>query len=347
MAAPTITLTEAQGTFITFDAPGVFDTAFSGTYSVSINPAGEILGATIDSSGATTGFLRSSLGTFTTFNVSGATEYTYPFFGVGAFGSTLNPSSEATGAYFDANGTGHGFVRDPRGAITTFDAPGAVGETSPLSINPAGEVTGFYIDANAFAHSFLRDAKGNVTEFDAPGASTACFFGLTGANGINAAGEITGNYFDSSLCHSHGYLRERNGAFTVFDVPGFTQTFPLTINNAGKIAGWGYDPTGAGHGFLRDNRGFFTTFEVPNGNFVGSMQINPAGVIAGGWFDVHLVAHGFRRAADGTVTTFDVPGAGAGLVQGTFASSINPAGVITGYYYDANTVAHGFLFQPQ
>ena len=64
MAPATITLTEAQGTFIKFDAPGG-----PGTYSVSINPTGEILGSTIDSSGAPTGFLRSSQGTFTIFNI--------------------------------------------------------------------------------------------------------------------------------------------------------------------------------------------------------------------------------------------------------------------------------------
>src|SRR5215469_15999832 len=110
----------AAGTFITFDVPGA-----SNTFPVSINPAGEILGSTTDSSGTTTGFLRSSQGTFTTFNVSGATEYTYPFWGEGSSGSTLNPSGEVTGGYGDANFTLHGFVRDPSGAITTFDAPDA------------------------------------------------------------------------------------------------------------------------------------------------------------------------------------------------------------------------------
>jgi hypothetical protein len=75
-----------------------------------------------------------------------------------------------------------------------------------------------------------------VTDFDAPGASTACFYGLTGANGINAPGEITGNYYDSE-CNSHGFLRERNGAVTVIDVPGLIDTFPETINDVGRSQG--------------------------------------------------------------------------------------------------------------
>src|SRR5215469_14855444 len=107
IASETTTLPEAQGTFITFDAPGAGDTAFSGTYSASINPAGDILGSTVDSSGATSGFLRSRQGTFTTFNVPGATLGLLPSFV--PIGSTLNPSGEATGNYVAAYGVVHAF----------------------------------------------------------------------------------------------------------------------------------------------------------------------------------------------------------------------------------------------
>lgn len=349
MASAT-TLTPAQGTFITFDAPGAGN--MGGTFSVSINPAGEILGSTIDSSGAVAGFLRSPQGTFTTFNVPGATEYIYPFFGEGPLGSTLNPSGEATGNYGDANGTGHGFVRDQGGAITTFDAPGAdltpgdFGGTIAFSINPAGETTGFYFDAQFFVHGFVRDANGQVTDFDAPDASTACPFGLTQPQGINARGVITGFYWDSQ-CITHGFLRNRHGRFSEFDPPNFTSSVPLTINDGGELAGFGSDATGAGHGFVREHGGFFTTFDLPNERDFGNMDINPAGVVVGFWFDGNLVVHSFRRTADGTVTTIEVPGAGTASFQGTFASGINPAGVITGFYADATGVNHGFLFQPQ
>jgi len=348
LCAQPLALTQAQGTFIVFDAPGA-----NGTYSVSINPAGEILGAATYSGGATAGFLRSPQGTFTTFNVPGTTEYVYQAFGEGPLGSTLNPSGEATGGYEEADCTLHGFVRAPLGAIATFDAPGAditpgdCAGTIPLSINPAGETTGFYVDAQFFFHGFVRDANGHVTDFDAPGASTDCFFGLTFPQGINAAGEITGSYLDSA-CNSHGFLRRRHGAVTVVDIPGFIGgTFPETINDRGEIAGFGFDATGAGHGFVRDHRGVFATFDLPDVRDFGNMDINPAGVVVGFWLDGNLVAHGFRRAADGTVTTIEVPGAGTGFFQGTFAIGINPAGLITGNYADVNGVVHGFLFEPQ
>ena len=351
-AAPIVQLSKTPGTFITFDAPGAATGPFQGTVAVSINPAGEILGYSFLSNGFMAAFLRNIDGTFNTFNVPGALLYAAAFSGEGPAGSSLNPAAEATGGYVDPNFVVHGFVRDPEGAITTFDAPGAgtiVGSfqgTTPLAINPAGEVTGYYFDTNFFVHGFFRDLHGAVTDFDAPGASAACFFGLTVPSGINAAGDITGNYSDSE-CNPHGFLRERNSAVTVVDVPNFIGTFPEVINDAGEIAGFGFDGTGAEHGFVRDNGGAFTLFDTPNVRDFLNMDINPAGVIAGTYLDANLVSHGFQRAADGTVTTIDVPGAGTGLFQGTSPESINPAGAITGSYLDANGVFHGFLFLPQ
>jgi len=278
MPANTFPLREAQGMFITFDLPGT-----TGTTVVSINPAGKILGYSSLSNGLMAAFLRDNDGTFNTFNVSGATAYTSFFFGFGPAGSSLNPADEATGGYFDANGTMHGFVRDGRGVTTTFDAPGAditPGDgagTTPLAINQAGEITGYYVDADFFWHGFFRDLHGTVTDFDPPGASTACFFGLTTPWGINAAGEVIGAYYDSG-CNTHGFLRERNGAVSVVDVPSFaTFTVPEAINDGGEIAGYGIDATNAEHGFVRDNRGFFMTFDVPNVREFQNMDINRLG----------------------------------------------------------------------
>jgi hypothetical protein len=338
-----IPLSKAAGTFITFDAPGAGNTAFNGTYSVSINPAGEILGYSFDSSGAPTGFLRDRNGAFTIFDIAGAT-----FFNIGGYGPpgrSLNPAGDAAGFYYDANALAHGFVRDERGAITTFDVSGAgsgsTQGTLPLAINAGGEVAGYYYDSNSYAHGFSRDANGKVTEFDAPGASAGCPFGLTYPDGINAAREITGYYYDSQ-CVFHGFLRERNGAITVVDAPGY-YTLPQSINGRGEIAGIATDAMGGGHAFIRDKRGSFTIFDVPA--VCCYMDINSPGVIVGSYSDANSVIHGFRRGVDGDITIIDAPGAGTGTFQGTYASSINPAGEITGNYLDTNNVAHGFLFR--
>jgi hypothetical protein len=71
-----------------------------------------------------------------------------------------------------------GFVRSARGAITTFDVPGA-GSTSglfegtlALGITPFGLSTGYWIDSRVIAHGFVRYPNGALLKFDAPGAGT-------------------------------------------------------------------------------------------------------------------------------------------------------------------------------
>jgi len=342
MAAATVALGKTAGTFITFDAPGGCQTpaSFPGcTTPVAINPRGEILGYNVDANGLAHAFLRDSSGAFTSFDVTGAVLYTNVF-SVGPPGSSINPSGEATGGYFDANGLEHGFVRDSRGAITTFDPPGAVNGTVPLSINAVGEVTGYYFDANFLFRGFFRDAKGNMTDFDPPGFG--CFG--TGPNAINAAGIIVGSYTDSA-CNSHGFVRERNGAITVIDVPNSLETFLITVNEGGQIAGNVVGASG-GNGFIRDTNGVFTFFNVPDVRDFGPMNLNAPGVVVGSYLDDNLVSHSFLRTPDGTLTIIDVPGAGTGFLDGTYASSINAAGVITGDYSVAGA-NHGFLLLPQ
>jgi len=63
----------AAGTFITFDPPGSTFTSPSG-----ITPGGVIVGWYADAGGVTHGFLRTRGGSFTTFDVPGAVNGTYP-----------------------------------------------------------------------------------------------------------------------------------------------------------------------------------------------------------------------------------------------------------------------------
>ena len=58
---------------------------------------------------------------FVTFDVPGAGTGS----GQGTFAGTINPAGVVAGAYSDASGVNHGFLRSPDGVITTFDAPGA------------------------------------------------------------------------------------------------------------------------------------------------------------------------------------------------------------------------------
>jgi streptogramin lyase len=66
---------------------------------------------------------------------------------------SINAKGEIAGAYVDANGLYHGFLRDKHGTLSTFDVPNAL-NTYPVSINAKGDITGWYSDA-AGTHGFI------------------------------------------------------------------------------------------------------------------------------------------------------------------------------------------------
>lgn len=194
-----------------------------------------------------------------------------------------------------------------------------------------------------------------VITFDAPGAGTGPFQGTYAFN-IHPSGTIIGFMRDADNAR-HGFIRTRNGSFTIFDAPGAGTaasqgTRAYAINPSGTIAGFVIDSANAAHGYVRTKQGLITVFDapgagtgpVPEGTFVVSpLIINPDGAIAGYYTDSDFVSHGFLRIKNGTITTFDVPGAGTGAFQGTVSYAISPNGAITGYYFDGADVSHGFL----
>jgi uncharacterized membrane protein len=212
----------------------------------AINKAGAVTGTYGDANANQHGFLRGPRGAFTTIDVPGAS-------GTNAYG--INEDGTITGYDFVSDPITfsllfHGYLRAPDGKITTFDVPGAL-DTFGYGINCEGTIAGAYYDANDVSHGFLRTRDGRFTTFDAPNASTAAFQG-TGAFGvaINDAGVATGEYTDASNV-MHGFVRDRDGAITTFDVPGAGNAFPVSINAAGTITGTYTDASGTIRGFVR------------------------------------------------------------------------------------------------
>jgi hypothetical protein len=176
-----------------------------------------------------------------------------------------------------------------------------------LSINPAGAITGAYDDAKNVSHGFLREPDGKFTTFVAPGAGTSG--PGTVAFSINPAGVIVGYYSDGSTVGNqgelvyHGFVREPDGKFTTFNVPGAVAVFPSSINPAGVIVGWGSDANFVSHGFLRMPDGSITTFDAPGAGtsqFDGTYpsSVNPAGAITGNLAVSGItpnIPHGFLR----------------------------------------------------
>ena len=110
------------------------------TTANGINDSGQIVGIYTDSSSTAHGFLYSN-GTYTTFNVPGATN-------TQAFG--INNRGQIVGQYGDR---GHAFLmRD--GIYITIDIPGALASDA-TGINDDGQIVGYYVDASDNLHSFL------------------------------------------------------------------------------------------------------------------------------------------------------------------------------------------------
>jgi hypothetical protein len=174
--------------------------------------------------------------------------------------------------------------------------------------------------------------------FDPPGSIVE-----TIPTSMNPSGAITGWYFDGNIFH--GFLRSRQGAFTILDFPGATGTSGASINPAGTITGyyWHASVPPAFRGFVRSPDGVWTNFDPAGSADTEPASISPTGEISGTYYGTDRgVGHGFLRDRDGAITTFDVPDSN----RGTFVTGMPPSGEITGYYNDADEPPypqHGFL----
>jgi uncharacterized membrane protein len=161
-------------------------------------------------------------------------------------------------------GTIHGFVRDRRGVITTFDVP-FFSLHDVADIDDRGRIVGYYDRQDGTSGGYLRNQGGRFTKIDFPGAS------FTTVHGINNRGQLVGAYLEGGVTLNpdgtvppgvvHGFLWEK-GRFTTLDVPGSIWTQPFGINDRGEISGGYYDPTGKQHGFVLQ-KGKYTTIDAP------------------------------------------------------------------------------------
>ena len=306
-------LRTAQGSFISFDAPGA-GLGFGldeGTVAYSINNQGVITGQFEDPNLVFHGFVRYADGTFATFDAPGAGTGAFQ----GTFGNSISQEGVISGNYTDANYVYHGFVRDQEGNITTFDAPGAGmnANASPQGTYPcletctnsAGAITGFLYDAGYALHGFVRQPDGEITTVDAPRAATGAFLG-TVSGSINTEGTLAGYLVDSNNAY-HGFVSTPNGDFVTFDVPLSSQT--------------------PGQGTV-------------------VYSINATGTTTGQYNDTDGANIGFSRTAAGSFTTFSAPGAGSSPSQGTRPSANNAQGAVTGWWIDQNNLNHGFVWTP-
>lgn len=264
--------------YTTIDFPGAILTVLNG----GPNPEGASIGAYIDSSEVTHGFVLKK-GVFTSFDPPGSTS-TIP--------SWISPQGVIVGEYSDASGANHGFVLEG-GKYRTIDYPKAAG-TVLTSSNPSGQLSGYWCVAASCAtttHSFVMSKIGVFTSFDPPGATSSL------ADTVIPSGVVFGSYMDSDGV-GHGYKLDHD-TFTTIDFPEAVFTSVGGANAEGDCVGLYVDTSGNAHSFVLSN-GNFTSFDPPGtgpgpSGFSQAAGINPAGVIVGFYQDSAGALHGYIR----------------------------------------------------
>jgi probable HAF family extracellular repeat protein/YD repeat-containing protein len=127
-------LRDRNGRFTTLRRPGA-----AATWVTGINDRGQIVG--IYSTTGPEDLLASPRGFVLDLDRGRYTDLAVP----GA--AATNPNSisnrgQIAGGYIDTGGTIHGFVRDPRGAVTRIDHPDAMPTTNAIGINDRGQTSG-------------------------------------------------------------------------------------------------------------------------------------------------------------------------------------------------------------
>jgi probable HAF family extracellular repeat protein len=126
--------------------------------------------------------------------------------------------------------------------------------------------------------------------------------------------------------------------FTIFDVPGATQTQGYGINDLGQVVGLYYDADNHYHGYLRQRDGTITTLNAPGAVGTHATEINNSGQIVGYFEEASGKLTGFLLNG-GVYIPLSIPGA-----IWTIPYAINDAGQIAGWYL-ANDTFRSFVYQ--
>jgi hypothetical protein len=269
------------------------------------------------------------------------------------FASSSNSHGQIVGEADDADGTGHGFLRDTDGRYLKFDYPGA-SFTNAQGINDQGVIVGRWTDSKGYNHAYIRSPSGVFTNFDPP---APCFRtkNPTTAHRINNLGDIVGRCFFPNYRKS-GWILHNDGTFQVLAESSFDGSDVWFAPNGSQYIAGGEYGVGTGqfcegpghsflhvvgpcfaHGLLWNRNGGFATLDVHNSQ-TALRSMNSSGDITGIYQDDALArVHGFLLR-NGVVTNIDFPNSTE--IDNTF---INDLGLIVGAFVDAAGAEHGFI----
>jgi hypothetical protein len=301
------------------------------TYAESISPSGIVGGGYApggsDPCGQQCGFLRTPGGTFQTFSVfdaynAGVTAVLDDGTSVGNYikgrhtrGFARTPDGTLADIFIhDSNtemegintsgialGSASGlrndaFLRTPDGKIELLTLKGC-GFASGAGINAAGAVAGFCIHKDKGA-SFLRTLDGKTTLLKNHGWKNM------GVGAIDDTGTVVGGYVDKQTGAEHGYIRDADGTYHSFELPGDnpinTYIIAMTVVGADRqVVGWLTALDGRDYGFIHHANGSDEIFDVSGGHAsrggTNVSGISPSGVVVGYYFDDNLRPHGYIR----------------------------------------------------
>jgi hypothetical protein len=139
------------GQYANADLPGVLETV-----PLSINDAEEIAGEAVKTVGTIGfGYVQHRGGQFSLVTAPGSAPES-------TFFISINNRHEVLGAYGDAAGVQHNFIRR-NGDYLPFDLPASFGASfvSAQTLNDHDDIVGYYVDANGVPHGFVATAGGD------------------------------------------------------------------------------------------------------------------------------------------------------------------------------------------
>jgi uncharacterized membrane protein len=224
----------------------------------------------------------------------------------------------------------------------SFEFPGSF-LTTARGINDYGVIVGAYEVPFQPRHALLiKDGKYIPI---LPESILGVYY--SEATNINNLGDITGQMLDLDG-FGHGFLI-KDGALTILDVPGASETFALGINDSGLVVGY-WDLLDANfntlalYGFTwKDGVFIDTQINFPGAAGSGLFGVNARGDLSGTWVPDFFsgIEHGFVCPKSAPCFSYDAPV--PGTIPFTDGKEINARGQVVGIQVGDDGIWHSYL----
>jgi hypothetical protein len=173
-------------------------------------------------------------------------------------------------------------IVDQRQNVTALAGYPGAAFTSVLQFNRNSASVGYASSDFASWFSFYRSSGGAYTKLVYPGPVGSLTLG-TFLLGWNEAGTMVGYLADPTETQFAGVIRDKNGEWQTWNVPGATSTIIYAITESGILAG-GYQDASGWHGFVW-SFGRLETIDFPGASNTVVSGINNRGDLVGTTFN--------------------------------------------------------------